>query len=157
VIGWGGGALWTASWTESSDGSVELARMQQRPGQGRFQFGCARFWSQAGHVEASACRASVSRLCTFDAVQNGVRCEGNGRVHARERVARSRRPQRACGMVRAGAVEGPTAGVVGWHWLGDEGSVLGVLWRGSSSWLTVEAWASNGVLPVGVGVREGER
>jgi hypothetical protein len=49
------------------------------------------------------------------------------------------------------------AGVVGWHWLGDEGGVLGVLWRGSSNWLTVEAWASNGVLLVSVGVREGER
>jgi hypothetical protein len=60
-------------------------------------------------------------------------------------------------MVRAGAVEGPRAGVVGWRWLGDEGVVLGVLWRGYSSWLAVEAWASNGALSVSVGVREGER
>jgi hypothetical protein len=49
------------------------------------------------------------------------------------------------------------AGVVGWRWLGDEGGVLGVLWRGCSSWLPVKAWASNGALPVGIGEREGKR
>jgi hypothetical protein len=41
--------------------------------------------------------------------------------------------------------------------LGDEGGVPGVLWRGYSSWLAIEAWASNGALLVGVGEREGER
>jgi hypothetical protein len=60
-------------------------------------------------------------------------------------------------MVRARAMEGPTDGAIGWHWLGDKGGVLGVLWHGCSGWLAVEAWVSNGVLLVGVGVREGER
>jgi hypothetical protein len=59
-------------------------------------------------------------------------------------------------MVRVRAVEGPTGGMVGWHWLGNEDGVLGVLWRGCSGWLAVEAWASNGVLLVGIGEREGE-
>jgi hypothetical protein len=47
-----GGSLGTASWTESSDASVELGRVLHWPGLGRFQFGCARFRSRAGHVEA---------------------------------------------------------------------------------------------------------
>jgi hypothetical protein len=52
TIGWGGGAPWTASWTESNDANVEFNRGLQWPGLGRFQIGCARFYSRAGHVEA---------------------------------------------------------------------------------------------------------
>jgi hypothetical protein len=47
-----GASLGTASWTESSDASVELGRVLHWPGLGRFQFGCARFRSRTGHVEA---------------------------------------------------------------------------------------------------------
>jgi hypothetical protein len=47
-----GGSLGTASWTESSDASVELGPVLHWPGLGRFQFGCVRFWSRPGHVEA---------------------------------------------------------------------------------------------------------
>jgi hypothetical protein len=46
-----GGSLGMASWIESSDASVELASVQQRPGLGWFQFRCAWFRSRAGHVE----------------------------------------------------------------------------------------------------------
>jgi hypothetical protein len=46
----------------------------------------------------------------LDAVQNGVRREGSGRVHERERDACSRRPWRAGGTVRARAAAGPTVG-----------------------------------------------
>jgi hypothetical protein len=60
------------------------------------------------------------------------------------------------GVVRARAVKGPMGGVVGWHRLGDEGGVLGVLWRGCNGWLAIEAWVSNSMLPICVGMREGE-
>jgi hypothetical protein len=57
----------------------------------------------------------VSREYTLDAVQNGGRREGSGRVHERERDARSRRPRRVHDMVRARAAAGPTAGQSGWQ------------------------------------------
>jgi hypothetical protein len=60
----------------------------------------------------------VSRECTLDAMQNGVRREGSGRVLERERDARSRCPRRAGGTVRARAATGPTAGWGGWQRLG---------------------------------------
>jgi hypothetical protein len=52
----------------------------------------------------------VSRECMLDAVQIGVQREGSGCVHERERDARSRRPRRAGGTVRARAAVGPTVG-----------------------------------------------
>jgi hypothetical protein len=52
AIGWGGGASWTASWTESNDADEWLGRALCWPGLGRFQSRCARFWSRAGHVDA---------------------------------------------------------------------------------------------------------
>jgi hypothetical protein len=60
----------------------------------------------------------VSHECTLDAVQIGVRREGSGRVHERERDAHSWRPWRAGGTVRAMAVAGPTVGRGGWQRLG---------------------------------------
>jgi hypothetical protein len=60
----------------------------------------------------------VPHECTLDAAQNGVRREGRGCVHDRERGARSRRPWRVLDMVRARAAAGPTAGRSGWHRLG---------------------------------------
>jgi hypothetical protein len=60
----------------------------------------------------------VPRECTLDAVQNGVRHEGRGRVHEWERGARSRHPRRVLDMVRARAAAGPMAGRSGWHRLG---------------------------------------
>jgi hypothetical protein len=67
----------------------------------------------------------ASRECMLDAVQNGVRHEGRGHVHERERGARSRRPRRVHDMVRARAAAGPTAGRSGWHRLG---GIDGGLW-----------------------------
>jgi hypothetical protein len=54
----------------------------------------------------------------LDAVQNGVRHEGRGRVHERERGACSRRPRRVLDTVRVRAAAGPMAGQSGWHRLG---------------------------------------
>jgi hypothetical protein len=60
-------------------------------------------------------------------------------------------------MVKVRAMEGPTDGVVGWHWLGNKGGVLGVLWYGCGGWHAVEAWVSNNVILVGISMREEER
>jgi hypothetical protein len=60
----------------------------------------------------------VSRECTLDAMQNGVRHEGSGRVHEREHDARSWHPWSVHDMVRARAAVGPTAGRNGWQQLG---------------------------------------
>jgi hypothetical protein len=51
-IGWGGGAPWTASWTESNDANERLGRVLYRPGLGRFQSRGAQIRSRAGHVDA---------------------------------------------------------------------------------------------------------
>jgi hypothetical protein len=69
--------------------------MLQRPGKRRFQFGYEMFWSRPWHGGARACSVSVSRGCTHDAVQDGVRRERNGRVHISERERHSRCPERA--------------------------------------------------------------
>jgi hypothetical protein len=60
----------------------------------------------------------VLRDCTFDAVQNSVRCELNGHVHEREHGARSRRPWRVLDRVKARVAAGPTAGRRSWRRLG---------------------------------------
>jgi hypothetical protein len=120
-----GGGLGTALWSRSSAAVENESGFLSRSQIDRVQLSCAKIVSRPRWVGARACRARVAWRCGFDALQVRVLPGRKGCVHGRERNARSRRPRRVRGTVRARAVEWPTGGVVGCCGLGDGGGVSG--------------------------------